>query len=528
MGPKRVLIRGGALYDGQSSEPRQVDLVISGDKIESVGPAPTGHFDRVIDATGRVVAPGFVDSHTHSDFSAFFYPDAGCRVHAGVTTEVIGNCGMGAFPLAGEAREQQRENFARHGVELTWGDFAEFLDAAGKHPYAVNRVPLMGHGTLRTRYVGREDRGATGSEVREMTSALEAALDGGAWGLSTGLIYPPGCYTPTDEIARLAEVTARRGGVYASHIRSEGDRIEEALEEFAEIARTSGARAIVSHLKLSKRRNWSKMGWLIEFFERLHAEGLCVEADRYPYAAGSTVLGIVLPEWVHEGGREAACQRLADPGQREEIRAEIAADVYPEFWSEIVVAGVWSEESRDCEGLNLVEIAQMRSAPSPFDAAVDLLLRERMRVDCVFFRMSEANLETILRLPFVGIGSDSEVRSLEAKRFEGKPHPRCFGTAPRVLGRFVRERGVLTLGEAIVKMTGKVAGFYGLKDRGGLAPGLAADVIVFDPDSVADTATYEEPYSYAVGFDYVFVNGEPVLDGGAATELRPGRMLLRG
>jgi N-acyl-D-amino-acid deacylase len=425
-------------------------------------------------------------------------------------------------------RDEEAEVFARHGAELTWGDFEDFLEAAERHPYAVNRVPLVGHGTLRTRYVGRENRRSTPREMRDMVRALDAAIDAGAWGLSTGLIYPPGCYTPAEELSELAGVAARRGGVYSSHIRDEGAGIESALEEFVGIVRSSGARGVVSHLKLAKRASWSKIGWIVDFFDRLRAEGLPVAADRYPYTAGATGLGAVLPDWVHEGGREAALARLAHPAQRAKARAEVeATDGYPEYWGDIMVAGVWNEESKDCDGLRLTEIAERRGE-TPFDAAVELLASERMRVAAIFFSMSEDNLETILRLPFVGIGSDSASRSFEAKRFESKPHPRGFGTSARVLGRYARERGVLALGEAVARMTGVVADAYGIRDRGRLAPGLAADVVVFDPETVADTSTYQEPYSYPIGIDCVFVNGRPVLDAGSATGLRPGRMLLRG
>jgi len=524
----RILIRGGHVLDGTGAEPRKADVLIAGERIEQVAPNLTAAADRVLDASGFVVAPGFIDTHAHGDLVPLACPEAPARLHDGVTTEIIGNCGESPFPQSPEMLAERKDSHREFGVEVDWAtldDYARHHDTIG---CAINRGSHVGHGNVRRAVMGEADRPPTPQELEAMRREVAAALEAGAFGLSTGLIYAPGMYARREELEALCQVVARYDGLYASHIRGEGDRVEQAVEEFAAIGRATGVRLQHSHVKVAGKRNWPKADRLIERLLELRAEGLDLACDRYPYQASATSLSALFPGWLREGGREAMLRRLADPATRERLARELAAsrDEWAD-WSDVVVSHAPCPEFRHAEGRSLEEVAAARST-DPALVACGILAASRGRAGVVVFSMSEENIEKLLRLPFVAIGSDSSCRAVEGPTARGKPHPRTFGTFARVLRRYVRERQVLSLPEAVRRMTSLPASRLGLTDRGVLRPGAFADITVFDPDTITDRATYQDPFHYSEGVCHVVVNGAIAMEDGQLTGARNGRFLRKG
>ena len=524
-----LLIRGGSVVDGsESAKAFHADVGIRGDAITDVGDLSGAAAARVIDATGKIVAPGFIDMHTHSDYSSLDTPTADSKVLCGVTTEVLGQCGGSAFPIRGEALDRKMAAYEQGDVEIAWRDIDGYVAAAERVGSSVNRALMAGHNTIRGSVVGYSQRRATPAELKEMVREVEHALDRGVFGLTTGLIYPPGCYAPTEEIVALCRPVAAAGALYASHVRSEGDRLEDAINEVLEIHEKSGVAVHVSHLKVSKRRNWHKIDWLKQRLFSARADGADLTADRYPYLASATGLDSILPEWTYEGTEEDKLKRLRDRTMRESIRLEVEAAGYvgADDWHAVLVSECADRANRHWEGRRMDEIAREMGL-DPFDALCTLLLADGGRTSAVFFHMKEDILDEILRWPFVMIGSDSSAREAVKARLRGKPHPRSYGTSARVLGRYVRERGVLTLEQAVWKLAGFPAKRLGLVDRGRVAAGLKADVVVFDAATVADQATYEDPHRYAVGVDFVVVNGRLTVDNGRHLGTLAGKVLKR-
>jgi len=525
-----LIIKGGTIYDGSGEPPRRADLAVTGDRIAAVDELSEAQAPTVIDASGLAVAPGFIDIHTHSDFFSLLVPGADSKVTAGVTTELVGNCGGSAFPLRGEAKARAQEVYGDYGLRIEWEDIEGYFDYAEEVGYAINRAALVGHGTLRALTVGYGDEAPTPAQLAEMKRELAECLERGAAGLSTGLIYPPGCYASTEEIIELAKVVARYDGLYASHVRGEGERGVQAIEEHLRITLEAGVRSEIAHIKCSGRANWGNLPRYRELIEEARARGADVTADRYPYLASSTSLNTIFPDWLHAGGLEAELARLRDPDTRARLRRAVQeqhGDDPQAFWDSIMVAYVGSERNKHLEGLRMSQVAE-RMGREPAEAAMDLLLEERLKVSAVFFSMSEENLKEIYTWPFVMVASDAGVRGTDGPTRVGKPHPRAFGTPTRFLGRYVREAGVVPLAEAVRKLTSLPAQRIGLKERGLLAEGYFADVVVFDPETVIDRATYEEPFQCSVGILHVLVNGVPVVRDGEQLDARPGRILRRG
>lgn len=521
-----IIVRGGLVFDGLGGEPCEADVGVVGDSIAAVAPSLPVGASRVIEARGLAVAPGFVDIHAHGDIYPLLCPDSPARLHDGVTTEIVGNCGESPFPQTDATLAARADTVERHGIAVDWrtlDDFARRQDADGS---AINRGSLVGHGQVRAAVMGEGDRAPTASELDAMRAEVSAALDAGAWGFSTGLIYAPGMYAAAAEIGALCEVVVRYGGVYASHIRSEGEGVEEAVAEFVGVGRRTGVRLQLSHVKVSGRANWAKIGRVIQQIEAARAEGIDLACDRYPYTASATSLSAFLPGWAREGGREEMVGRLGVPAMRERLLAVLRSRESDATWRALVIAEARADAWRHAEGRSLLAVAAAAGA-EPAEVMLDILAASGGRTSIVSFSMSEENLVTWLRLPYVAIGSDSATRAAEGPTADGKPHPRSYGTSARFLGRYVREQRLVPLAEGIRRLTSLPASRVGLRRRGVLRQGAFADVTVFDPDAIEDKATYEHPQQYSAGVRTVLVNGAVALDDGELTGVRNGRFLRR-
>lgn len=524
-GPFDLVLSGGLLHDGSGGPGRPADVAVRGGRIAAVGDLGAAPAGRRIDAARLVLCPGFVDVHAHSDFAALAGPRAASKVLDGVTTDVSGNCGSAPFPLSEEARRRKAGPMREIGIEVDWRTPAEYFARARAAPCSVNRAILAGHGTLRAFAVGPDAREATPAELDAMRSELRAALGEGAKGLSTGLIYPPGCFAPAAEIAALCRLIAESGGIYATHMRSEGDGLEAAVDEAIGIAEASGARLQISHLKTAERRNWGKIGWLKERLGRARDAGLDVAADRYPYTSAATDLDAFLPTWVHDGGVAKLVERLEDPETRTRIREEVFAREGgdPPF-DGIHLARVRSKENADLEGLPIREAAARRGR-DPFDLLVSIVVADRGQAAAIFDWMCEENLREILSWPFVMIGSDAGIRDVEGPLAKGVPHPRSFGTFSRFLSRYVIGAGLLSLGEGIRRMTSLPARRFRLEERGLVREGFFADLVAFDPARLKDKAEYGKPFQPSEGIEWVLVNGQVVVERGRHTGALPGQMV---
>lgn len=527
-----IVLRGGLVVDGTGAPARRADVAIRGDRIAEVGEV-VGPAVREIDVSGRIVAPGFIDMHAHTDTLLLVDPRAESKVAQGVTTDVCGNCGSSPGPLLHEtALAQARASLRRYGLEPTWRTLGEFLDELERRPLGINFVTLVGHGNLRASAMGYENRPPTARELDRMQGLLADELEAGAFGFSSGLIYPPGCFCDTEELVALGRVLARRGGFYATHMRNESHALEEAVEEALRVGQEGGCPVQISHHKACGRSNWGRVERTLRRIERAREEGVDAHVDQYPYTATSTGLGTVLPRWVHEGGAQAALERLRRPDTRrrilDELREAGRSGYYADAggWGQIMVAAVQTPGNRWTEGLRIPEIAESLGI-EPEEAIVRLLDEEELLVSIVHFTLCEEDVERVMTHPLTMIGSDGSARSTSGPLAAGKPHPRSYGTFPRILGRYVRDRGLLPLETAIHKMTGLPAAKLGLADRGLVRPGAFADLVVFDPQRIRDAATFTDPHRTPEGIEAVFVNGVQAVEGGRLTGRLGGRVLRR-
>lgn len=530
-----VLIRGGTVVDGTGGPMIPADVAIAGGRIVAIGRgAEATSSGRVLDVTGLVVAPGFLDMHSHADFTLPSYPGAINSLSQGVTTEVLGNCGYSPAPLAADARRLDDQRAAGHGLgpglDWNWRSFGTFLDRLeAAHP-AVNCIPLVGHGMLRLAVVGSEDREATDDELLAMRSLAADALTDGAWGISTGLVYPPGSYASTDEIVAVGRALTDVDGLYASHIRDETNGLAEALAEAVTIGRRLGVRVEVSHLKAAGRSNHGRAPELLSILGRVRTDGVRITQDAYPYTAGSTLLTQLLPPWVHDGGTDALCARLGSTAIRARIVAEIRDGLpgWPNYFEStggpeaIRIAATDNRSLADLEGRTLGEVAA-RAGTDPLSFVFDTVVADRGSTTMILSLMDEADVDAILDDPTTVIGSDQ----LGVTSADARVHPRAYGSFARILGRWVRERGRLDLATAVHRMTGLPASILGLDDRGRLVEGMVADVVVFDPETVADVATYETPTAVARGIEAVLLGGRFAIDGGRPVDVALGRVLRR-
>jgi len=526
-----ILIRGAEVFDGTGGPPVRADVAVSGDRIAAVGRDLPGSAERTIDAGGLALAPGFIDIHAHTDLSVFARPLAESKVRQGVTTEVVGHCGIGAFPVGPERAELLTEYLRMHGTRLppegvSWTDFASYADRVGRLGLGLNLAPLVAHGTLRIAAMGAEDRAPATADLAHMEAVLGTALRQGAWGMSTGLIYPPGSYAATEEIVALAKVLARHGAVYTSHIRGEGETLLTALAEAVRVGKESGARVQVSHLKALGRKNWGRGREALALLDAARRDGVDVAADQYPYEATSTPLSALVPSWAHAGGVSALLRRLGASEERDRLSAEIARAMNERGGAEAVkVAHVGSPRNASLSGMTLAQIAALWTVP-PEAAVIRLLLEEQAEVGAVYFSLSSEDVAAIMASDQVAVGSDGLGLSAIEDRDQAT-HPRSYGTFPRVLGRYVREQRLLSLPLAIHKMTGLPARCLGFRDRGVIRPGCAADLTLFDPATILDRADFQEPHAYCAGVEHVFVNGRLVVRNGQPTGEASGRVLRR-
>ena len=522
-----LVIRGADLIDGTGAQRRRTDLAVAGDRIAEVGQIDGSRGRRVIEATGLSLAPGFVDIHSHSDYHLLIQPTADSAVRQGVTLEIGGNCGYAAAPIWGPWLEERAATYRDlYGLDHEWQGVADYLDRLEASGISENFGLLMGHNTLRGSAMGGANRSPTPEELDAMVQAARRGMAEGALGLSTGLVYPPACFSKPDELATIATAVRKAGGILACHMRSESDDLLEAIEEIIGVASLAEIPLQISHLKTSGERNWPRLAEAFQLIEAARARDLDVSCDRYPYTASNTGLQAVLPTWALEGAQQERVERLRDSTARARIAQELTTHYPPDYWSHLLISEVTREEHRRYEGLRVAEAATLAAKPA-IDFVIDLLIAERMQVDAIYFTMCEENLQAILTKPYTMIGSDSGCRGHEGPLSRGRPHPRTFGTFPRVLGYYVRERGLLDLPTAVRKMTWDPCRKLGLIDRGRLQPGCIADLVLFDPATIADRATYDAPIQYPTGIQYVFVNGVAVVEAGEHTGARPGRAVRK-
>ncbi|MBI1847108.1 MAG: D-aminoacylase [Candidatus Rokubacteria bacterium] len=526
-----LLLRGGSVIDGSGSPARRADVAVEGDRIAAIGPDLRGEAGRTLDVTGHVVAPGFIDMHSHSDLFYFACPSAESKVRQGVTTEVVGMCSFSQAPLRADQLEIVRGWAGGIGasLDLPWETFAQYLDALRAIRPSVNVAHFVGHGALRIAAMGFEARPAGADDVRVMQRLLGEAMDAGAFGFSTGLVYAPSAYSNTEELIALAREMAPRGGYYFSHIRGESSMLLDSISEAIRIGEEAGVAVQVSHVKASGRENWPKIDAALRLFDTARARGVDVAGDVYPYNAGSTKLDNMMPAWAHEGGIGRLLERLADRAMRRRIIEECLID--GERWGTVSQGGIGFDQvfiascrRRELEGLSLAQIASQSGRP-PAEALLNLLLEEKCTVGMVSFSQSIEIVAKVLAHPALMIGSDSIPLYEGQGERPGKPHPRTYGTFPRVLGEYARERRLFSLETAVHKMTGMAAARIGLRDRGLVHPGYVADLAVFDPATVKDEATYPDPHRYPTGIPYVVINGALVVDGARFNAAGTGRVL---
>jgi N-acyl-D-amino-acid deacylase len=518
-----LVVRGGLVIDGTGAARRRADVAVRDGRIVAVGEVGPGSGARTIDATGRVVSPGFIDIHSHSDESVLINSALESTVHQGVTCVVAGNCGGASAPVMGLAAEELDRDIKRYDLERTWTSFGEYARSIERSGSAINFCSFVGHGTLRMCVMGADDRPPTAGELAAMKALLAKSLADGAIGLSTGLIYPPSAYGTTDEISALAAVVRERDGLYASHIRNEGDELFAAIEENLEIGRRSGVRVQLSHHKASQKRNWGKVRESTAMIERAQREGVDVIADQYPYTASSTGLAVTIPKWAHAGGSMALCARLTDPAVRQRIRGEYTET--ERNWPDIVIARAMHHP--EWSGKSVAELAAA-AQKDPLEWTCDALVEHDGAIDIIHHSMDEADVRYVMAKPWVCAGSDSRANAPYGPLSFGKPHPRSYGTFPRILGHYARGLGVITLEDAVRKMTALTASRLKLRDRGVVREGAWADLVVFDPDRILDTATYDDPHRYPAGIDHVVVNGTVVTHGDETLPERPGMFLRLG
>ncbi len=526
------VLRGGWLLDGSGKKPVVGDVAVEDELLDAVGKLPEVAGDgsaavKVLDCSGLAVAPGFIDAHTHSDLSLLAAPEADTHVAQGVTTNVCGNCGDSAFPATGPRSLKLAKDKEFYEIKGQWSDLPGYLKRVEKAPAAINRALLVGHGAIRGSVIGYANRKPTDEELEAMRAEVRKAMELGCLGLSTGLIYPPGMYSDTSELVELAKCVAASGGIYASHVRSEGTELEASLKELLRIARGAKIPTQFSHLKVSGQENWDKIDHLLDTLEAARGRGLKITADRYPYTASGTSLDVLLPEWAFEGGNAKEMERLKDKTARGRLAREVlAANPDPDFWERVVIGSVQEKSLRNLQGRSIAEVAAERKKPE-IEAYLEVLVEDQARTQAMYHKLSEEHLERIYKLPWVMIGSDSSARGAKGPTAQGHPHPRGCGTFARVLSRYVREKKLLSLPEAVRRMTSLPAETFGLSRRGLLKEGYFADLVVFDPEKVNDKATYRSPKRLAEGILHVFVNGRPVMIGGKRTDERPGRLLRR-
>lgn len=527
-----LVIAGGHVIDGTGSPWYAADVGIRDGRIAAIGRLPRDAARRVIDVHGQVVAPGFIDMLGQSELALLVDPRAPSKIHQGITTEITGE-GESAAPLDARMAERHRLEYQRLGIHADWQTLAQYFARLRRQGIGINFATYVGATSVREAVVGYDDRAATPEELARMQQLVEEAMRQGAMGVSSSLEYPPAPYASTEELIALARAAARHGGIYATHMRSEGDGMVAALEETFRIGREASIPVEIWHLKVAGHRNWGTMPDVVARIEAARTSGVDVSANTYAYTAWSNSMSAFVPPWAHSGGDGELLKRLADPATRARIRADMAADTdaWDNEWREIsgpgdvLVCATYHDELRRYQGMRLDAIAA-EWHEDPLDALLDLLARDEARTEVAVFGMDEPDVALALRQPWVSVDNDSSAASPEGVLGGFHPHPRAYGTFPRILARYVREQHLLSLPDAIRKFSALPAQKLGLADRGVIKQGMQADLVVFDPATVRDLATYEAPNQLSAGMDYVIVNGVPVIDAGKMTGKLPGQVLL--
>lgn len=518
-----TLIRNGTIYDGSGADPFVGDIAIQGDTLAAIGDLAGATATTVIDAQGLAITPGFINMLSWATVSLIHDGRSQSDIRQGVTLEVLGeNFSMGPLNEAMKAEMVEHQDDIKYNI--AWTTLGEYLDHLVQRGIACNVTSFVGSETVRIHELAYENRRPTAEELDQMRGLVRQAMEEGAVGLSSALIYAPASYAETDELVALAEVVAEYDGLYISHIRSEGDQVFEALDEFFTILRRAKVRGEIYHLKLSGKQNWGKFDEFIRRIEAARAEGLQVTADMYTYPASSTGLDASIPGWAHEGGHKALMARLKDPATRARILDEMERFKEVDAAGDTLLVGFKSEALKPLQGLTVKEVAEQRGK-SPRETVLDLIVEDDSRVQAVFFSMSEDNVRRQVALPWVSFDSDAGSYATEGLFLKTSTHPRAYGTFARVLGKYVRDEKVTTLQDAIRRLTSFPASVLKLDRRGLLAPGYFADVVVFDPATIQDHATFKNPHQYATGVHHVFVNGTHVLKDGEHTGALPGRVV---
>ena len=527
--PFDVVIKGGMLYDGTGGKPRLTDVAIRGDRIVGVGDFKAATAKIIVDAKGMAVAPGFINMLSWSTEALIEDGRSQSEIREGVTTEIMGE-GFSMGPLNDRIKERMRREQGDIKYEIKWNTLTEYLRYLEQRGVSCNVASFIGATTIREHVIGLEDKQPTPEQLEQMRQLVRQEMEAGALGIGTSLIYPPAFYAKTEELIELCKVAAKYQGKYISHMRSEGNRLLEAIDELLRISKEAGIPAEIYHIKAAGQPNWGKADAMLAKIEDARKAGLKITADMYTYTAAGTGLDACLPPWTADGGYPALFKRLRDPAMREKIAAEVRtpSDKWENLYlaagspEKILLNGFKSEKLKPLTGKSLAEVAKIRGK-DPIETAMDLISEDESRIDSIYFLMSEENVKKEIAKPWVSFGSDEASQAPEGNFLKSNCHPRAYGNFARVLGKYVREEKVLTLADAIRKLSGLPATNLGLDHRGFIQEGMFADLVVFDPATIADRATFEKPHQYAVGMKHVFVNGVQVLKDGEHTGAKPGR-----
>ncbi|OFW11511.1 MAG: aminoacylase [Acidobacteria bacterium RIFCSPLOWO2_02_FULL_67_36] len=526
-----VIVRGGTAYDGTGVPGRTADVGIKGDLIAAVGDLTGATASKVVDAKGLAVAPGFINMLSWSTDSLIADGRSQGDIRQGVTTEIFGE-GSSMGPLTGEMKKRAVEQMGDIRYEITWTTLSEYLRGLEDRGVSPNVASFIGATTVREHVIGLEDKKPTAAQLDEMRALVRQEMEAGALGIGSSLIYAPAFYASTEELVEMCKVAAQYRGKYISHMRSEGNRLLEAIDELIRISREANIPAEIYHLKAAGQKNYPKMDQAIAKIEAARTQGLKITADMYTYTAGATGLDAAMPPWVLDGGYDAAYTRLSDPAMRKKIAAEIGtpSDTWENLYlaagspGRVLLVEFKSDALKPLTGKTLAEVAKMRGK-DPIETIMDLVVEDRSRVGTVYFMISEDNIRKQIKLPWVSFGSDAASMAPEPPFTKSSAHPRAYGNFARLLGKYVREEKVIPLEEAVRRLSGLPASNLELDRRGFLKEGMFADVVVFDPATIADRATFENPHQYATGVKHVFVNGTQVLKDGEHTGAKPGRAL---
>lgn len=520
-----LIFRNSLILDGTGNPGFEADVAIKDGVIAKIGKVSEKGLQE-INLKGAMIAPGFIDVHGHSDYFLFLVPTYASKIQQGITTEVGGNCGYSAAPIWGTAAEsRQKEYYQQYKLKLNWHHLAEYFTKLRELKISANYSHLIGHNTIRESISGINDKALSANEMIQMTSSINHALKEGGIGVSTGLIYPPACYATIDELMAIGRAVKEHNKIFTFHMRSEGSRVIEAVEEVLEIAKVTGVRVQISHLKTSGKENWSKMPKIFELIEGARKDGIDVHCDRYPYVASQTSLYIILPNWCYVGGTSNMIDVLKDPNKRSKIKAEIEK-VHPDadYFDKIIIMDVETKKNEQFQGKSVKEASEI-AKKDPFTFLFDLLIEESARVNAIYFTMNENNMEQVLLKNYTFVGSDSGVRAKEGVLAKGCPHPRIFGSFPKYFRLMVKEKKLLSWEEAVARCTGKPAKVFRIPKRGEIRTGNFADLVIFSPEEITDQSEFKDSLHYPKGIHYVVVNGEITVDHGRHVGMFAGRPL---